>query len=162
MLTLSIFALTLAASGFGSVQAQEEFAAPAQAQAAPSGADWNIVSRSSHTVFMTDVNGVKQTNGVTIAQVARVPASGDTGNLSHSVTELSFRCSANQSKAGEEVYYAADGSVEERIPNDLDFEPIPANSLDAYVKAVVCGGDRSPKSFPSVAAFIAAGRPTRD
>lgn len=160
MLVMSVLALSLATANFGGFQAQEEAAAPATP--ATTGPDWNIVSRSSNTVFMTDVNGIRQQDGITTVQLARVPASGETSDLSHSVTEVSFRCSANQSKVGEEVYYAADGSVEERIPNDFDFESIPANSLDAYTKSIVCNGDRSAKSFPSVAAFIAAGRPARD
>lgn len=162
MLVMSLVAFTFAASGLNAVQNPEEVLAPTGAAPATSGADWNIVSRSNNTVYMTNVNAIRQQDGVTFAQLARVPSSGEAGNLSHSITEVSFRCSANQSKTGEEVYYAADGSVEERIPNDFDFEPIPANSLDAYTKSVVCGGDRASRSFPSIEAFIAAGRPARD
>lgn len=161
MLALSLVALSLATSGFGSVHAQEEVLNPA-AVPATSGPSWNLISRSSSTAYLTDVNGIRQQDGITTAQLARVPTSGDASDQTHSVSEVSFRCSSNQSKTGEEVYYAADGSVEERIPNDFDYEPIPANSLDAYAKAVVCGGERTARAFPSIAAFIAAGRPVRD
>ena len=161
MLALSLMALSLATGALGSVQTQEEALTPAAAPTS-SGPSWNLVSRSSSTAFMTDVNGIRQQDGITTAQLARVPTSGDAADQTHSVSEVSFRCSANQAKTGEEVYYAADGSVEERITNDFDFEPIPANSLDAYTKAIVCGGERTARSFPSIAAFIAAGRPIRD
>lgn len=161
MLFLSLIALSLSVSGFNSVQAQEEVLAPAAAPAT-TGSDWNIISRSSTTVYMTDVNAIRQQDGVTTGTVARVPASGEASDQTHSVTVISFRCGASQAKSGEEIYYGADGSIEERIPNDYDFEPIATNSLDDYVKGVVCGGERATRSYPSVAAFIAAGRPARD
>lgn len=121
--------------------------------------EWNVVSRSSATVYMVDINSVKTVDGVTSANMARVPASGENNDLTHSVNKIDFRCSANQVRPGEEVLYAADGSIEDRINDGYDFDTIPANSLDSYTKDVVCGNERSTQSYPSIQAFIAAGRP---
>lgn len=159
MLTVSLMALSMAASGFALTGQQEVLEQPAPAA---NGAQWQIISRSSTTVYMIDVNAITQQDGITAARLARVPATGDASDQTHSVSELSFRCAAKQSKSGEEIYYAADGSIEETIPNDYDFEPIPPNSLDDFAKAIVCDGDRASRSFPTIAAFIAAGRPARN
>lgn len=141
----------------GAMQAQEVLTAAPAAETI--GENWNVVSRSSSTVYMVNVGAIQQSNGITTAYVARVPAQGEAGDLTHSRTEVQFRCNARQSRSGTEIYYAADGSEEERIPNEYEFEAIAANSLDAYVQALVCEGERSNKSFESISAFVAAGRP---
>lgn len=154
MVFVSLMALTLSVSGL----AQDVVTPPVPVATA----QWNLISHSTTTAYLTDVSAIRQENGLTTAVIARVPTSGEAGDRTHSTSELTFRCSANQSRPGEEVYYGADGSVEERIPNDYDFEAVPPNSLDAYAKAIVCDGERSRRSFESVEAFIAAGRPTRE
>ena len=153
--------MTLAAlAATTTIEAQQEvLSAPAPATAEPTANTWNVVSRSSSTVFMVNVGDIKQFDGVTTVQVARVPASGDATDKSYSLTETAFRCNARQSKTGTEVYYGADGSEEERIENSYEFEPIPNNSLDAYVKTIVCDNERSTTTYASIEAFIAAGRP---
>ena len=121
--------------------------------------NWNVVSRSSATAFMVDVDSIAQAGGVTSARLARVPAKGGPTDLSHSIGTISFRCAANQSKAGEEVYYGPDGAEQERIDDGYDFEPIVRNSLDSYVKEIVCEDKRGTAAFPTIRAFIEAGRP---
>ena len=155
MLTLSVMALLTVAPV--PVQAQETLQATPVAQAL--GQNWNVVSRSNSTVYMVDVNAIKQQDGITTIYVARVPSQGDASDKTHSLTEVNLRCSANQSKTGTEIYYGADGSEEERIPNDYPFERIAANSLDSYVKTIVCDNERTDATFESIEAFINAGRP---
>lgn len=154
MLALSLMAVLATAS----LPAQEE-----QLSAAPVaqtvGQNWNVLSRSSATVYMVDVNAIKQQDGITTVYVARVPAQGDASDKTYSLTEVNLRCNANQSKTGTEIYYGADGSEEERIPNEYEFERIAANSLDSYVKSIVCDNERSAATFESIEAFINAGRP---
>ena len=159
ILAVSVMALSLATAGLEGQEATETLTPAAPAAGA---SEWHVVSRSATTAYMIDVNGIRQQGGVTTALLARVPATGSASDRAHSVTHMSFQCAANQSKSGEEIYYAPDGSEEERIPNDYDFEAIPANSLDDHAKAFVCNGDRSSRSYQTIADFIAAGRPTRN
>lgn len=156
MLALSIIALLTTASV--PAQAQEELQAVAPVSQTL-GQSWNVLSRSSSTVYMVDVNAIKQQDGITTVYVARVPAQGDASDKTHSLTEVNLRCGANQSKTGTEIYFGANGSEEERIPNEYDFEAITANSLDSYVKSIVCDNERTTSTFDSIEAFINAGRP---
>ncbi|MEN5147462.1 hypothetical protein [Brevundimonas diminuta] len=128
-------------------------AAPAMAES------WHIVSRSSATAFMVDVDSITEAGDVRTVILARVPATGPADDLSYSAGEVSIRCSAKQSKPGVEILYGADGAEQERIDDGYDFEPIARNSLDSYVKDMVCDNQRSAAVFPSIRAFIEAGRP---
>ena len=158
MITTSLISLAAVFAVSGSVQEQEVAAAPA---AEVQAASWNVISRSSSTVYLLDVNAIKTEGGVKTAYIARVPAQGSPTDKTHTLSEVNLKCSANQVKPGDEIYIGADGSEEERIPSDYDFEPISRNSLDDYAKSIVCGGDRSSQTFESVDAFINAGRPVR-
>ncbi|MCZ4106718.1 hypothetical protein O3U67_01345 [Brevundimonas diminuta] len=135
-------------------------AAVAALAASPALAEsWHIVSRSSATVFMLDVDSITEGDGARTALLARVPASGATDDLSYSAGQISIRCSANQSKPGVEVLYGPDGGEQERIDDGYDFDAIAKNSLDSYVKDMLCDGQRSTTIYPSIRAFIEAGRP---
>lgn len=155
----TVSGLALMAAAFVTVtSAYAQDATVAPAPAAP-GEEWHVVSRSSATVFMLNVNDIQTSGGVTSVKLARVPASGDATDLTHSIGQVDFRCSANQSRPGEEVLYGADGSVEDRINDGYDFDRILPNSLDSYTKALACDGERSTQTFTSVRAYIEAGRP---
>lgn len=156
----TVSGLALMAVAFATVSAanaQDPAAAPAVPAA--SGEEWHVVSRSSATVYMMNVNDIKTADGITSVKLARVPATGDRSDQTHSIGQVDFRCSANQSRPGEEVLYGADGAIEDRINDGYDFDRIPANSLDSYTKALACDGERSTQTYPSVRAFIEAGRP---
>ena len=84
-------------------------------------------------------------------------------DLSYSAGQISIRCSANQSKPGVEVLYGPDGAEQERIDDGYDFDAIAKNSLDSYIKDMLCDGQRSTTIYPSIRAFIEAeaGRPVK-
>lgn len=135
-------------------------AAVAALAASPALAEsWHVVSRSSATVFMLDVDSITEGDGARTALLARVPASGATADLSHSAGQISIRCSAGQSKPGVEILYGPDGAEQERIDDGYDFDAIAKNSLDSYIKDMLCDGQRSTSIYPSIRAFIEAGRP---
>lgn len=121
--------------------------------------NWHVVSRSSATVFMLDMESVTEAGGARTGVLARVPATGPADDLSYSAGEITIRCSANQSKPGVEVIYGPDGAEQERIDDGYDFDTIARNSLDSYIKDMMCGGQESAQTFPSIRAFIEAGRP---
>lgn len=147
--------------GFAIISALASVSVPAMAMQDAPAAEWHVISRSSATAFMVDVASIKTDAGVTSVMVARVPASGSAADMTHSVNQVDIKCRANQSRPGEDILYGADGSIEDRINDGYDFDTIQANSLDAYIKSVVCDGDRATAIFPTVQAFITAGRPTR-
>ena len=135
-------------------------AAVAALAASPALAEnWHVVSRSSATVFMLDVDSITEGDGARTALLARVPASGATADLSYSAGQISIRCSAGQSKPGVEILYGPDGAEQERIDDGYDFDAIAKNSLDSYIKDMLCDGQRSTSIYPSIRAFIEAGRP---
>jgi hypothetical protein len=138
-------------------------AAVAALAASPALAEsWHVVSRSSATVFMLDVDSITEASGARTAVLARVPASGPVDDLSYSAGEITIRCSANQSKPGVEVLYGPDGAEQERIDDGYDFDAIARNSLDSYIKDMLCDDQRGTLVYPSVRAFIEAGRPRAD
>ncbi|AYG94493.1 hypothetical protein D8I30_04325 [Brevundimonas naejangsanensis] len=121
--------------------------------------NWHVVSRSSATVFMLDVDSITEAGDARTAVLARVPSAGPSADLSYSAGEITIRCAANQSKPGVEILYGPDGAEQERIDDGYDFDAIAKNSLDAYVKSMLCDGDRGTTTHPSIRAFIEAGRP---
>src|SRR5690606_4072140 len=54
--------------------------------------NWNVVSRSSATVFMVDVDAITQAGDAITTVLARVPASGPANDLSYSAGEITIRC----------------------------------------------------------------------
>jgi len=129
--------------------------------AAPSGQDWNPVSRSATRVYLVDVNGITVNGDVTRITLARVPLHPPSPvDQSYVVVEMEYRCGAGQSRAVAEIEHDETGAALDRFETGEDFAPYSPQALDGYVAAVVCDGDRAtPPTFPSIPAFIAAGRP---
>lgn len=120
--------------------------------------DWQVISRSSNTAYLVDMNSRTTEGSITSVNLARVPTQGDSSDLTHSVGKLDINCRANQARPGVETIYGADGSVEDSIDDGYDFDFIQANSLDSYVKAVVCDDSRGNGNYPTIKAFIEGGR----
>ena len=148
-----------AASGASSQDAPPpEAATPAPA---PAGADnWHPFSRSAAKAYLADVGHIGQGDVVTI-RMARVkidaPAAGD---YSHVADEYEFQCAAGLVRTVASNDYGPDGITFDRYEEASPWEDIPARSLDAYLKAVACDGERAGSTtWPSIKAFIDAGRP---
>ncbi len=165
MRATSVIIATLAALAAGPAFAQDTppTTAPAPAQeapAAPAGQDWNAVSRSATRVYMVDVSSLKITGDMTSITLARVPLSAEAaGDQSHITVEMEFKCRAKQSRALAETEHDATGAVTGRYELGEDFTPYDDNSLDSYIATVACEGARgTPPTYPSIKAFIDAGR----
>lgn len=137
-----------------------EQTAPAPAPA-PVGEDWNAISRSTTRAYLVDVNGIKTAGGVSTVTLARVPLAPTTPtDLSYVAVEMEYRCASKESRSVAEIDHDASGAAQDRIANDEAFEAYNADSLFGFIGAVVCEDARAaPPTFPSIAAYVAAGRP---
>ena len=122
---------------------------------------WQAFSRSAHNAFMADADSITSANGITSIKVATVPRAGEAGDLSHSVEVYEFRCDANQWRTAGVVEYGPDGAETGRYPEEgSPFEPARRDTMPHYLKEIACDGARPvPPHWPTIRAFIEAGRP---
>ncbi|CAN7313783.1 surface-adhesin E family protein [Brevundimonas sp. LjRoot202] len=131
------------------------FAGPAAAET------WQVYSRSVNNAFMADVDGILTEGDITSIRVATVPRAGETGDLSHSVETYQFRCAARQWRTAGVVELGPDGSEIGQYPEvDAAWEPLRPETMPHYLKEIACDRVRVvPPHWPTVQAFIEAGRP---
>jgi len=131
------------------------FAGPAAAE------NWQPYSRSPHNAFMADVDGITTEGEITSMRVATVPLSGEAGDLSHSIETYQFRCAARQWRTAGVVELGPDGSEIGQYPEvDAAWEPVRPDTIPDYLKKIACDGTRVvPPHWPTVRAFVEAGRP---
>lgn len=149
-------------AGLGAgVTAMAQDAAPA-AQAATTPAlteDWNPFSRSGVKVYMANVNGFVTTGDVVSVTVAKVPLDGGPGDYSYAADQIEMRCAAKQSRLVYSIEYGPNGAQTDRFDDPEEWAPFAPETRDAYLAQLVCDGDRaSPPTWPSIKAFIDAGR----
>ena len=135
--------------------------AAALAVAGPAAAEnWNAFSRSGNAAYMADVDSIVVEGDVTRITLAIVPLRGEAGDLSHTVDSYEFRCDSGQWRTRLSIEYGADGVEADRYPEDPDWTPMRADTVPAILKTVACDGMRAnPPVWPTVRAFIEAGRP---
>jgi hypothetical protein len=129
--------------------------------AAPVGEDWNAVSRSATRAYLVDVNSLKTEGDVTSIVLVRAPLNPPTPtDRSYVSVEMEYRCAAKESRTVAETDHDATGAAQDRIETGEEFEGYGPESLFGFIGAVTCDGARaSPPTFPSIAAFMDAGRP---
>lgn len=125
----------------------------------PSGESWNVVSRSTLRAYLAEVNGVTQTGGVSRVSLARVALEAPADDQSYSVDVFEFRCASKESRVTTLIQYGPDGAETDRSEDDSPWEAFREQSLDQYLSGLVCDGSRSANTYPSIKAFIDAGRP---
>jgi hypothetical protein len=125
------------------------------------GETWQAFSRSATNAFMADTDSISTEGAITSIKVATVPGSGESGDLSHSIEIYQFRCNANQWRTAGVTEYGPDGSEAGQYPEeDAAWEPLRRNTMPNYLKEIACDGARAvPPHWPSIQAFIEAGRP---
>lgn len=128
--------------------------------ASPAAAEsWAAFSRSDATVYLVDIDALTPVDGVAATRMARVRAQGAATDLSHETEEVIVRCSDGQSRSGATVTYGPDGAETDRYAEDTPWEATPEGGVFGALKSFACEelrpqGDR----YPTIAAFIAAGR----
>jgi hypothetical protein len=130
--------------------------------AGPAAADtWQAFSRSDHNAFMAEVDGITTEGEITSIRVATVPREGEAGDLSHSVETYQFRCRASRWRTAGVVEFGPDGAEAGQYPEeDAEWEPVRQNTMPGFLKDIACDGARAePPHWPTIRAFIEAGRP---
>lgn len=124
------------------------------------GPEWQVFTRSAQRAYLVDPSTLRETGGVTSIQIARAPFAVEDGDPAWTLETFEFRCSAGEYRTTQIAEFNADGSAA-TPPETLDeaFEAIAPNGLSGYLKAIACDGQRArPPYYPSLAAWIAAGR----
>ena len=159
-ITLAAASAVFAGAAFAQTAPEPATQAPAPATATAPAHDWHMVSRSGTRAYMADVSTIKTDGDVTGVTLARVPLAGPPTDKHHTLVEMQFRCAAKQSRELAETDYDDAGVAQDRSETGEEFSDFRPEGLDAYLAAVACDGNRSAaQTYPSVDAFIAAGRP---
>ncbi|WGM32382.1 hypothetical protein [Brevundimonas sp. NIBR11] len=128
--------------------------------AAPPGPEWWIFSRGAQRHYLIDVNSVVKTGDEATVMVARIPTDSASGDYTHTLDQFGIRCSARQSHVVLSSEASEDGVPEEPYATDEPWEPIAAQSFDDAIRQIACEDMRpEPPTFPTVKAYIDAGRP---
>ncbi len=122
---------------------------------------WHPFSRNQNNAFLVDVDSIAVNGGVTAVRVAKASLRGEAGDLSHTVETYELECAANRWRTAGAIEYGPDGSEADTYPEEgAEWEVARDNTLPAYLKQVVCDGARAkPPHWPTIRAFIEAGRP---
>lgn len=123
---------------------------------------WHPYSRSTGSVFMADVDSIVVNGEISSVQVATVARTGDAGDYSHTIETFEFQCGSNSKwRTAGMVEYGPDGAEMGRYPEEGSaWEPIRPNTSPDYLEQIVCDGSRAqPPIWPTVRAFVDAGRP---
>jgi len=127
---------------------------------APTGPEWWVFSRSTQRSYLIDVNSIARTGDELTVKIARLPRQGEAQDYSHTEDVFGIRCAANQSHVDRSMDVLEDGEPTEDYATDEPWDTIRAGTLDEGVHEIACDNGRPPgPSFPSVKAYIDAGRP---
>jgi hypothetical protein len=139
---------------------------PTEAQAAPAetptatGSEWWVFSRAPNRHYLIDVNSVARTGDELTVDVARVSTETPAGDYSHSVDQFGIECRGRRSHVVTSRDAFAEGVLEEAYATDEPWEAISARSFDDGIREISCDDMRpQPPSWPSIKAYIDAGRP---
>lgn len=135
--------------------------AAAVAVATPAVAEnWHAFSRSATMTYLTDVDSIVVDGEITSITMARISRRGEAGDQSHEREIYQFRCAAGQWKSAGVKEFAADGTEAGSFADEMDWEPVSERGIAGGLKGIACDGARAnPPHFPSLTAWIEAGRP---
>ena len=160
--TIAILAVILLSAGGAAAQTAEAPPPVAQATAPEvpaSGESWNLFSRTPDRVYLVDLGAVVTTGDVKAVKVAVVPQQADAGDLSHSIDIYELKCDAGQSRATTSTQYGVDGALVDQYDDPSPWEAVRTGSVDQNVSTLVCNDRVTTQIYPTIKAFIDAGRP---
>jgi hypothetical protein len=122
--------------------------------------DWHTYSRTAARAYLADVDSIVTVENVTTVRSASVPMTSPAGDLSHSETTYQFDCAASKWRTAGASEYEPDGTHEDYPEEGAEWETLRPNTIPDFMKQIACDGSRSAgTTFPSIRAFIEAGRP---
>jgi len=122
--------------------------------------NWQPYSRTAARAYLTDVDSVVVADGITTIRTASVPMTAPPGDLTHTEETYQFDCAAGKWRTAGSSEFEADGTHEDYPEEGAAWEPLRPNTNPDFLKQIACDGSRSSSgSFPSIRAFIEAGRP---
>lgn len=130
--------------------------------AAPAAAEnWHPFSRSQKNVFMADIDSIAANGDITAVQVATAPRTGEPDDYSHAVETYEIQCATGKWRTAGVIEYGPDGAEAGRYPEEgAAWEDLRPNTAPDYLNSIVCKGSRAqPPVWPTIRAFIDAGRP---
>lgn len=132
--------------------------AAALAISTPAAAEsWARFSANDQTIYLVDLDTLAPVDGIASAHMGRVPAKGDATDLSYETEVVLIRCSDGLSKSGENVSYGPDGAEIDRYTDEGAWSA--SGGVYESIKRFACEEVRpAGDPFPTIAAFIAAGR----
>jgi hypothetical protein len=122
---------------------------------------WQVFSRSPNNVYMAEVDGILVEGEISSIRVATVSGTGEADDLSHSIETYQFRCGSADWRTAGIVEFGPDGTEAGQYPEEgAAWESVRPNTVPAYLKQITCDGVRAvPPHWPTVQAFVEAGRP---
>ncbi len=159
IIAAAITALAGAAIAQDAPPLQEEILTDGAAPA-PTGPQWRAFSRSSNSVFLVDIGSLTKAGDEARIKIARVPLTAAAGDYSHVVDDFAARCASSQTHLTASTDVLEDGEPTEAFPVDEPWSRVQPGSFDDAIKQFACD-DMLPAgdAFPSVRAYIDAGRP---
>jgi hypothetical protein len=123
--------------------------------------DWHPYSRTSARVYLADVDSILTTGSTTSIRAATTPLGRPATDLSHGEEVYEFDCAGSKWRTAGAKDFAADGTLDGDYPEEgAAWEPLRPNTVPDFLKQIACDGTRaSGTTYPSVRAFIEAGRP---
>ena len=130
--------------------------------ATPAAAEnWNPFSRTPSRAYLADVDSITTAEGITSIQSASTPMVADAGDLSHSRETYQFQCAEKKWRTAGAAEHGPDGAQLDVYPEEgAAWEEIRRGTLPDYLMQIACDGARaSGQTWPTINAFIEAGRP---
>ena len=121
---------------------------------------WGAFARDSQRIYLIDTANMVRDGDTVRATIARVRRNAEAGDYSHVVDVFEIQCDGRQSRMISSMDVEADGETGDAYEEAEPWAPIRAGAFDSQVREMTCG-DFVPAgaSFPTIKAFIDAGRP---
>ncbi|WP_125256192.1 surface-adhesin E family protein [Brevundimonas fluminis] len=124
-------------------------------------ASWRTLSRTSAYVYLADVGGLADRDGVKQVRMARAPRNPtSSADREHAVETYQFHCENNQWRVVRTEEYGGDGAeLDAWDEPDSTWLAVPPDTNMAFLKVVACDGEiPTGRAWPRLEDFLASNR----